>query len=292
MRCKQFSRYFFGLGAAIFSLSGAWAKNTGEDLTILDAPTGTWAALSGGGVAAAGDSSVIDVNPALLAAIEKQYTLFGAMSKQTHVNLWEAGILDNTTSALAGEIRVRQTIPNETGRDRRISAALAGQVEKTNLSLGLGITWDQFGLNTTDFKYDSDNWSVSPGLLYQKTFRSGVPMFFGLSLVKLGDKYDPNYLYAGLSTSLFNRILSLNMDTRTSSESGFVSVIGGATVTAHDFLELRGSGGYNPRDARSFWGTGIFFNAPILHLYYTVARLDMDDTTVRHTLGLALSFQF
>ncbi len=60
------------------------------------------------------------------------------------------------------------------------------------------------------------------------------------------------------------------------------------TFFAQDFLEMRGSVGYNSRYSRSFWGAGVYLNAPVLHLYYSVHSPDEKNPKTTHVFGLEI----
>jgi hypothetical protein len=64
----------------------------------------------------------------------------------------------------------------------------------------------------------------------------------------------------------------------------------GLNLQPNLFFELRSHVGYNLKKAHFFGGGGLFLKAPILHLYYTLVKTNLDDTTLRQTTGVELSF--
>jgi hypothetical protein len=256
----------------------------------LTAPTSSFAASSGAGASAPGDASMMDANPAILPALKKQYSVFGGASWQSNFDLVEAGVFDSTTTPVAMVIRGRETIPNDTTRDRSFKAGLGYQIPALkNLSVGVSGEYQQLGL-TDYWAWQNTNYRMGAGLFYQVNVPTGEPIFFGLSTNGLFDKYNASIIDVGVSTVTLDRFYTINADVLFDSLNGFQSVVGGVSILAQTYFDIKGSIGYNPKQARFFWGSGIFFKAPVLHLYYTLVKTDSDDTTLRQTAGVELAF--
>lgn len=266
----------------------------------LHIPTGTSAAMSNAGSAASGDQSVVDINPAILPALKKQYTLFGNVAFKSRLNLAEIGVFDSQTSALSAVVKARETIPDsDTTRDRRITVGLAYQVPDTKFSFGLSGDYELIDM-PTNTKFTTVNSFFGGGLLYQWNALASYPLFLGLSVTNAFNRVStsPAVFDAGLSTVFFDGFYTLSVDALINHTSGIQSFVSGLDIVANQFLDLRGSIGYNPKGKNVFWGAGVFFNAPVLHLYYTVSLLDPNVTNndatskdvATQTVGLALAF--
>lgn len=258
---------------------------------VLTAPTSSFAASSAAGASAPGDASMMDANPAILPALKKQYSVFGGGSWQSHFDLIEAGIFDSTTTPIAMVVRGRETVPSDTiSRDRSFKAGLGYQIPALkNLSIGVSGEYQQLGL-TESWAWQNTNYRMGAGLFYQVNVPTGEPIFFGFSTNGLFDKYNASIIDVGVSTVTLNRFYTLNVDALFDSMNGFQSVVSGVNILIQTYFDIKGSIGYNPKQARYFWGSGIFFKAPVLHLYYTLVKIDSDDTTLRQTAGVELAF--
>lgn len=274
----------------LFFLISAFA-DTAVPSPALTAPTSSFAALSGAGASAPGDASMMDANPAVLPALKKQYTVFGGTSWQSNFDLVEVGVFDSTTTPIAMVLRGRETIPNDiNSRDRSFKVGLGYQIPSIkNLSVGISGEYQQLALKDL-WAWQNTNYRMGAGLFYQVNLLNRNPIFFGLSANSLFDKYNANMIDAGVSTVALNRFYTFNADALFDSVNGFQSVVGGINILAQTYFDIKGSIGYNPKQARFFWGSGIFFNAPVLHLYYTLVKTDSDDTTLRQTAGVELAF--
>ncbi|WP_186647818.1 hypothetical protein [Fluviispira vulneris] len=252
----------------------------------LMSPSSTFAALSGAGAAAPGDASMVDANPAILPALKKEYYLFGGTAWQKQADMVEFGIFDSYLTPVATVLRARETLSSDDiERDRRFTLGLAYQIpEIKNLSIGLSFEYQQLIL-TEKWKWQAENYRMGAGLFYQIDLASGRPIFLGLSSLGMFDKYNPTSFDAGISTVVLDGYYTLSADALFDSKSGFLSAVGGFNVAVHRFFDIKGSVGYNPNESRFFWGTGIFFNGPVLRLYYTLVKTDSDDTTLRQTAG-------
>lgn len=258
---------------------------------VLTAPTSSFAALSGAGASASGDASMLDANPAILPALKRQYFVFGGGSWQSNFDLVEAGVFDSTTTSVAMVIRGREIIPNdERARDRSFKVGLGYQIPAIdNLSLGISGEFQQISL-FENWAWRKENYLMGVGLFYQINIPNGNPIFLGLSSNGLFDKYNANIVDVGISTVTLDKFVILNADALFNSDNGFQSIVGGVSIVAQTYFDLKGSIGYNPNQGRFFWGSGIFFKAPVLHLYYTLVKTDSDDTTLRQTAGVELAF--
>ena len=259
--------------------------------SVLTLPTSYLAAGSGAGASAPGDASMLDANPAILPALKKQYSVFGSGSWQNKLDLVEAGVFDSTTTPIAMAIRARETIPTDTlTRDRSFTAAAGYQLPfLTNLSLGLSFEYQQLSL-IDKWAWQNENYRLGVGAFYQVNTPWKNPIFLGVGTRGLFDKYNSNITNVGISTYAFDNYFTFNVDGLIDSKSGFQSLITGVNILIQTYFELRGSIGYNPKQDRIFWGSGIFFKGPVLHLYYTLVKIDSDDTTLRQTAGLELAF--
>lgn len=256
-------------------------------------PTASMAAYSGLGAAAPGDYSSTDANPAITSAFRRQYLIFGDTSWQTHDNLVDFGILDNTSTAVATLVRVRESVPNDFDtRDRRFTLGLAYQIPKTNL--GFGVTMDYEQLTLTSLTSSNNyNYFGGVGFLYEYITASGRPIFVGAGMNRIFDAYTPAIYDTGISTTFLDGFYALSTDALSSNLSGLLKVVGSLDIIANQFLDLKGSYGYLTKDKKEVWGAGIFFHAPVIQLFYTFASSDSNDTTTpRQTAGCALNFIF
>jgi hypothetical protein len=278
----------FCFSSLFFSIS-AFADDVKPSSTLI-APTASFAASSGAGASAPGDASMMDANPAILPALKKQYSVFGGTSWQSNFDLIEVGVFDSTTTPVSMVIRGRETIPNQVSRDRSFKVGLGYQIPAlSNLSAGISAEYQQVGL-TDNWAWQKTNYRVGAGLFYQLNIPSGEPIFFGLSSNGLFDKYNATTFDLGISTVTLNRFYTINADVLFDSETGYQSVVGGVNILIQTYFDVKGSIGYNSKQARLFGGAGIYFKAPVLHLYYTLVKTDSDDTTLRQTAGVELAF--
>lgn len=277
----------------LFTYIAFWNVSAYAENPALRIPTGTLAAMSNAGAAASGDQSVVDINPAILPALKKQYTLFGNTAFQNQFNLIELGIFDSKTSAFSAVVKARETLPDSsTTRDRRATLGLAYQIPDTHLSFGLSGDYELIDLSS-NFVYSTVNSFMGAGVLYQWSFSEEHSLFLGASLTRLFDRVNPSVVDLGISTALFKGFYTFSLDALLNNISGTQSFAAGLNIAANEFLDIRGSFGYNPKDQNTFWGAGVFFNAPILHLYYTVSLFDtnvVSTTSPTQTAGLALVF--
>jgi hypothetical protein len=259
--------------------------------SALTAPTSSFAAASGAGASSPGDASMMDANPAILPALKKQYSVFGGTSWKSEFDLVEAGVFDSTTTPVSMVIRARETLPSDTvSRDRSFKLGLGYQIPQLkNLSIGITGEYQQLALYER-WAWQNTNYRMGAGLFYQMNTSFGTPIFWGLSTSGLFDKYDAKVIDAGIATALLNGFYIINVDTLFDSKNGLQSIVSGLSIIAQTFFELKGSVGYNLYQDRFFWGTGVFFKAPVLHLYYTLVKTDSDDTTLRQTAGVEFAF--
>ncbi|KAB8028099.1 hypothetical protein [Fluviispira multicolorata] len=275
---------------ANFLMQSQTFADTPKSFYSLMSPTSTFAALSGAGAAAPGDASMVDANPALLPALKKEYYFFGGAALQNQVDLMELGIFDSSSTPIAAVFRARETFLNDDiNRDRRFTLGLAYQMTQIkNLSIGVSGEYQQLNLSEK-WKWDKENYRIGAGLFYQIDLASGRPIFLGLSSNGMFDKFNPTVFDAGVSTVILDGYYTVNADALFDSNSGFLSAVSGLNVAVHKFFDIKGSVGYNPRESRFFWGTGIFFNGPVLRLYYTLVKTDSNDTTLRQTAGAQIA---
>ncbi len=239
-----------------------------------------------------GDASMMNANPAILAILKQQYTVFGNASWQNNLDLIEAGIFDSSVTPVAFALTARETIPSDTRtRDRSFKAGAAYRLKDflNNLSLGLSFEYQQLSL-TDKWAWQNENYLMGVGAIYRINTPWDKLIFLGLSQKGLFDKYNSSVTDVGVSTAAFENYYIFNLDALIDSKKGFQSVVTGVNIVLPQYFELRGSIGYNPKQDRIFWGSGIFFKGPLLHLYYTLVKTDSDDTTLRQTAGLELAF--
>lgn len=252
----------------------------------LNRPSSSLAASSGAGASAPGDASMMDANPAILPALKRQYTLSTGMAWSSKIDSFEVSAFDSTLPPLAMAIRVRETIPNGTSRDRSIKVGLGYKLPNvSNLSLGLSFDYQQINL-TELWKWNENNYRVGLGAFYQINLNSDSPIFLGLSTNGLFDKYNAKTFDFGVSTFLLDQSVNLSSDVLFDTKNGLQSFVGGLTFITKVFLEVKGSVGYNPKFSRFFWGSGIFLKSPVLHVYYTLVKNDSNDTTLKQTAGI------
>lgn len=259
--------------------------------SLLESPAGTANASSGTGVAAPGDASVGDINPALLPVIKKQYTIFTNGSYSKDFDALEFGLLDSLMSSeVAALVRVRETIPSDLiKRDRRASLALGYEPKNSAFSVGMIANYDWLELLALR-KYESSNWNLGLGGLYKLHLASGHYLFFGTSLLRLFDSKEKPFIDTGMSLEAFDGFYTFHGDLVASTVSGVQKGVIGIILHTKNYLDLRGSVGFNPENRRVFWGSGIYFGGPRINLYYSIARVDDDDTTPRQVAGLSISF--
>lgn len=274
---------------ALFFNSRTFAEDR-KPSYALDLPVSTSAAMNGVGAAAPGDVSVMDVNPALLSAIKKQYTLFGDTGWQKYLDVWDAGVFDSVSSPVAAALRARQSVPEETSRDVRYTLALAYQIPKTNVSFGVSGNMEHLGVSNYWSEHEDERYFFGTGVFYTYHFASGRPLFLGASVNKIFDKLLPVTADLGAAVPFFDGIYTASFDVLTNAKSGTRNFTAGLGIAVNPFFDLKGSVGYTPKDSRTFWGGGIFFNAPLLHLYYTFAKMDAEERELRHSAGCQLTF--
>ena len=104
-------------------------------------------------------------NPATLAALKKQYTVFGNASWQYNLDLVEAGFLILLLLQLLSALAARETLPTETRtRDRSIKVAAAYQLKDIFDDLILGLSYDFQQLSLTDkWVWQNDNHLMGVG---------------------------------------------------------------------------------------------------------------------------------
>jgi hypothetical protein len=288
--------YFCFLGILFFQINSWGSSFSLQEIPpskSLSLPTASLAAYSGVGAASPGDYSSADVNPAILSALKRQYTIFGDTAWQRHINLMDVGVLDSTTTHVATLIRVRESVPSdEDTRDRRFGLGLSFRVPKTSLSVGLSLDYEELMLSSLT-SYKAENFFGGAGLFYEYVTKSERPIFAGVSINRLFDTYnDPNY-DAGLATAFLKGFYTVGIDGLFTSLSGLQKVVSTMSIAANPFLDLKGSYGYDILAKKQVWGAGIFFKAPVLHLFYTFANSDSSDTTtLRQTAGFAFNFAF
>lgn len=258
----------------------------------LNAPHSTLSALSNAGAAAPGDASMVDANPALLAAFKKEYYFFSGVAWQNEFESFEIGAFDSTTSSLAASLKVRQTIPNGIAKDRSFQLGLGYQIPQIqNLSIGLSGEYQQLSLIET-WSSNQKNFNLGTGVLYQINFNDSSPLFLGLSSRKIFDRESATTFDFGLSKNVLNGFYTLSADTLLNSKNGLQSLVSGMSITINKFFDIKGSIGYNPKMNEFFWGSGIFFNGPVLRVYYTLVKPDSSDKTLRQTAGVHLALSF
>lgn len=256
-------------------------------------PTASLSAYSGVGAAAPGDYSAVDVNPAIMSALKKQYTLFGNTAWQTNDKLIELGVFDNSTTQVSTLIRIRESVPNQDDtRDRRYTLGISYQIPKTHISFGISLDYEQLTLTNLTSSKDF-NYFAGTGFLYEYTMTSGRPIFIGGGMNRIFDAYGSIIYDVGISTTFLEGFYSISLDTLSSNLSGLNKIVGSLDIIANHFLDLKGSYGYATRDQKAVWGGGVFFHGPVLQLFYTFASSDSNaSSTLRQTAGCALNFNF
>lgn len=256
-------------------------------------PTASQSAYSNAGASSPGDYSSAEINPAILSALSKQYILFGSTGWQTYDNYIEGGIFDNMTTSVASLIKMRETPQrNDYSRDRSYNLSLSYQIPETTLSLGLGINYQQIDLTDSTSSNDTNSYGAA-GFFYEFLTKSAHPIFIGFGTNNIFNKYRTTTFNTGVSTTFLDGYYSIGLDGIATKASGFQKVVGTLEINVNQFLDLKASYGYRTKDKKSVWGSGLFFRAPVLQVFYTVASSDTDDTTtLLQTAGAALNFMF
>lgn len=286
------SRSIYGL-STLFCVLGvcvpSWAQKVSPSPTLSE-PTASASAYSGLGVAAPGDYSSFDVNPALGPALKKQYLVFGDFIWQQNAHLISGGIFDNTTTSVGTVVRVRESLPvNGDSRDRRFTLGLSYQIPQTHLSFGLTTDYEQLSVYNMTSSIET-NVFLGTGAFYELFSGRAVPLFLGVSTNRLFDTYGPSQYNVGLAASFLNGFYVVSADTLSSERTGLTKVGAGLHIAANSFFDLKGSYGYLTKDRKNVWGAGFFFHAPILQVFYTVSRFDGDAINTFHqTAGCGIN---
>jgi hypothetical protein len=303
MKCQYKKFFFLFVKSNLFFLSFIFFQLKTSASTFVDnvippssslyLPTASLAAYNGLGAAAPGDYSSAEVNPAIMSALKKQYTVFGDTSWQRSANLVDFGVIDSTTTKIATLIRIRESIPNTPDlRDRRYTLGFSYQVPQTDFSLGLTMDYEQLTI-TNLTSSDSSNFFTGAGVLYELFSKSVQPIFLGIGINRIFDAYSPIQYDTGISTTFFDGFYTISMDALTTNLSGLQKIVGSMAIETNKFLDFKGSYGYLTREKKNVWAAGLFFRAPVLQLFYTFASSDSSDTTsLRQSAGCALNFAF
>jgi hypothetical protein len=265
-----------------------------QSYDILNTPTAAAAAYAGAGAAAPSDFSAMDVNPALLPALERKYTLFGTASGHSDLDLFEVGVVDNATAPVAAALRLRQTVvPGAESKDRQVEGALGYRLPGTYLSIGAGGAYEQYDLGE-EFSRDETNVRVNIGMFYQwNAFDWGRPVFIGFAIRDLVDEYSPITFDLGASTTFGEGFYTLLLDATFDDEAGFRNVIAGVQIAANTYLDFRGSLGFSNDHAGGdhplIFGFGVFVKTPVLQVFGTVSQTDLRDD-IAYNVGIALQF--
>lgn len=241
------------------------------------------------GVAANGDSSIADLNPALLAAIDKQYTILGNLNFYNGFALYEVGVLDTIFTPIPALLKIRQTTTYTSEIDRRFELALAYQIPKTRLSLGATGYYDEYSLQ----KWINPKASalyLTIGGLYQVDFAKSDPLFIGASISNLANKFKKASYNLGLSKGFAKNLYRLRFDGSMYNLEAQPNIGGGIDITIKKYFILSASAGWNFNTKKAPLGAGLYFNGPRLKLFYSFASNQMQTSNIWHSTGLAIAF--
>jgi len=264
-----------------------FAKENAQD--ALNVPVGSLLARIGLGVASDGDSSVIDINPALLAAVEKQYSIFGDTNFHSGLDMFEVGVMDTLFAPIRAVIKFRQTTKSTTDIDRFIRLGLAYQIPKTHLSLGAVGTFIQSHMENWLHASESGG-SLGLGALYQIDFENSPPLFLGFSAMSIFDKFQKTTFNLGLSKGLYQNTYNLHIDGSIDDKAESPKIAGGFDLNIRQFFVLRGTLGWNLKKNVLPIGAGLFFNGPKLKAFYSIATHQANSSSPWHSLGLIIAF--
>ena len=264
-----------------------FAKENAQN--ALNSPVGSHLARIGLGVATDGDSSVVDINPALLASIQKQYSLFGSTNFHTGLDMFEIGVLDNIFTPVAAVLKLRQTTHSTTDIDRFFRLGLAYHIPRTGLSLGLSTTYIQHQLHNW-IKSQESGGSIGAGALYQIGFQTTPPLSIGFSILNIFDRYQKTSFNFGVAKGFLNELYTLHADASILTDYKHPRVAGGLDVQFREFFYLRGTVGWDFDENVLPVGGGVFFNGPRLKAYYSLATYQVNTKRLWHSIGLILAF--
>lgn len=279
--------YFLSYFAFCFFQAECYSLTNGQD--ALNSPVGTLLAHLNLGVAANGDSSIADINPALLAAIEKQYAILGNLNFHSGFALYEIGVLDTTFTPVRALFKVRQTTTYTSEIDRRFELALAYQIPQTRLSLGLTGYYDEYGLHKWLNPKQSTVY-LAVGALYQIDFKKSEPLFIGASITNLLNKFQKTFYNLGVSKAFAKNLYRIHLDGAIQSLEALPVIAGGIDITIKKYFILSGSAGWNFNMHKAPLGAGLYFNGPRLKLFYSLASNQVQIDGLWHSAGLAIAF--
>lgn len=264
------------------------AHATEDSRLYLNFPFASAQALSRGGVAAPGDASSLNVNPALLSVSQKNYEIYSQYGFAGHINSLNLGVKDAVSSPVAAAFQIQQLFGNSSKkRQRRFSLGLSYLLNEIPLSLGMSVNFDQYNLVEITDGGDDSRFSANFGAVYELHIKE-QPVFAGFSIRGINDPIMPTIYNLGLSTPFYDGIYFLNVDSSVDAKQSWREQAG-IQVHANKYLDIKGSVGYNVSSHTPYYGAGIFFNAPVLHVYYSVAKIDLGDKTFWQTAGISIN---
>ncbi len=284
---KVFYAHLFILCQIIYFSPLSYAKEDAQD--ALNSPVGSTLARIGLGVATDGDSSVVDINPALLAVIQKQYSVFGSTNFHTGLDMFEIGVLDSLFSKVAGLLKYRQTTKSTSDIDRFFRLGLAQKIPDTHLSLGVSATFIQHHLNNW-IKSETSGGSVGVGAFYSLEFERTSPVFLGFSVLNIFDRYQKTSYNLGVAKGFVQNLVMMHIDGALQDSLKHPKIASGLDIKFRDFFYLRGSLGWDFEDKVLPVGGGLFFDGPRLKAYYSLATYQVNTKGIWHSIGLIISF--
>ena len=276
--CALTLSYFAGHSA--FALAESIARMPSPALRTLGGQGG---ALSGGGTAHVNDVSAADLNPAGI-ALSREVTLGGEMNwRNNNTQYVEGGIQDSLMSEVAAVLKARLATENSGGKDRRFTLGLAERIGTSSFILGVGGDYSQIerpGGKKNDY---DDNPRIRAGVIWAVN----ESLALGARTDGYFDKYLPKQHALGASYGLFGYYL-INADL-VFERSKPEKYIGGATVMAKDYLDLRVSYGYAISSSSHFGAAGIVLKSQQFRLFYNLSKPNLRDSQIDQTIGAALS---
>lgn len=265
----------------------AYAKINAEN--ALNSPAGSLLAHIGLGVAANGDATIVDINPALVTAIEKQYSAFGNLNFNSGFDLFEVGIMDTIFSPVQAVFKARQTTVYTSEVDRRFELALGYRIPSTGLGIGVIGEYEQHHVtNWTHAKSDSAGLGV--GALYQLNFQPFQPLFLGASVMNLLNKFQKTTYNIGISKQFAKDLLLVHADGAMANLKNKPEIAGGIDLTFRKYFIVMASVGYDFDKRVAPLGGGIYFNGPRLKVFYSLASHQANSDSIWHSTGMYITF--
>jgi hypothetical protein len=281
----------------LLPLQKIFGKELREMNTVLSKPHSVLLSASDAGVALPGDLSSIANNPAMFSAVLPQYSIsFDALLEKGKKGTYGLGFFDSKSSPIAAGIYYRQDSFNPKRADKRIS--IGGSIELNKYlemsfinALSLGFSYDTYMLGQCQDCRRLYGHSVMPGAFLSLALTDGgYPVNFGFSYKYFTDVANKSELRYGLSTPIADGLFLLGLDALMFANK-FEKGIANFVVYPKDYLNIRGSFGYNTEKKHLEWGGGFFLYSQYLRLHYAFNMKESVENT-SHSLGLDFLLAF